>query len=58
MSHADPTTDEHPATAVSRAAHAYEQALVDGDTSAAAGWFDTAPDVSRFGPEGAQHGPA
>jgi hypothetical protein len=43
--------------AVSAAAHAYEQALVDGDTAAAAGWFDDAATVSRFGPEGGQHGP-
>jgi hypothetical protein len=43
---------------VSAAAHAYEQALVDGDTAAATAWFDDSPDVSRFGPEGAQYGPA
>jgi len=43
--------------AVRAAAHAYEQALVDGDSAAAVGWFDDDPTVSRFGPEGAQHGP-
>jgi len=55
------TTDEaHDGAldAVRAAAHAYEQALVDGDAATATAWFDTGPDVSRFGPEGAQHGSA
>lgn len=38
------------------AAHAYEDALVSGDTAAAAAWFEGGPAVSRFGPEGAQFG--
>ena len=52
-----PDLDTSVAADVSAAAHAYEQALVDGDTAAAGAWFDDADDVSRFGPEGAQHGP-
>jgi hypothetical protein len=40
------------------AAHAYEAALVSGDTAAAAAWFEDGTEVSRFGPEGAQFGAA
>ena len=36
------------------AAHAYEDALAAGDTTAASGFFDDDPRTSRFGPEGAQ----
>lgn len=41
-------------SAVYAAAHAYETALVDGDTEGAASWFAPHDPVSRFGPEGAQ----
>jgi hypothetical protein len=58
MSPADALVPDLDAIAVSRAAHAYEQALVDGDRAAATAWFDGTDDVSRFGPEGAQWGPA
>lgn len=44
--------------AVTACAHRYEDALVAGDTDAAAAWFDTDDAVSRFGPEGSQVGPA
>lgn len=43
---------------VAAAAHAYEAALVAGDVAAATAWFETASDVSRFGADGAQLGPA
>ena len=35
-------------------AHAYEDALAAGDGEAAMAFFDTAPDTSRFGPDGSQ----
>lgn len=44
--------------AVRMAAHAYEAALTTGDAGAATGWFESAAEVSRFGPDGAQLGPA
>jgi hypothetical protein len=40
--------------AVLQAARDYEDALGSGDGVAALGFFDDAPDTSRFGPEGAQ----
>jgi hypothetical protein len=49
-------TDSGDVAAVRAAAHAYERALVDGDTAAAAGWFAGDDDISRFGPEGSQFG--
>lgn len=51
-----PIDDVH--AEVAAAAHAYEAALVAGDVGAATAWFEGADDVSRFGPDGAQLGPA
>ncbi len=49
-------TTESAIDEVIACAHAYEQALIDGDGAAAAAFFADADDVSRFGPEGAQLG--
>jgi hypothetical protein len=38
------------------AARSYEQALAEGDTVAAADWFAREDPVTRFGPDGFQHG--
>lgn len=50
--------DDAVVGAVRSAVHAYEDALVAGDVAAATGFFETGADVSRFGPDGAQLGPA
>lgn len=52
------TSPQNALGEVAAAAHAYEAALVAGDVAAATAWFETASDVSRFGPDGAQLGPA
>ena len=62
MPSAEPRTrscaPESDVEAVRFAAHSYEDALVAGDVAAATAWFESEDDVSRFGPDGVQLGPA